>query len=152
MNKIALSIVVTVSLVCVNAVYAAEGGTMDTSVYSEIAKSAPVKGGVKQISYDQFMTIRNFGQNYILIDVLSPDSYAKGHIKGARSFPLDTINKDTASAMLSKDSETIVYCGSFHCGASTAAAKKLLGLGYKVLDYKGGLEEWQEKGNKLVTK
>ena len=37
-----------------------------------------------------------------------------------------------------------------HHGASTAAAKKLSGIGYRVLDYKGGLKEWQEKGNNLV--
>lgn len=30
---------------------------------------------------------------------------------------------------------------------STAAAKKLGAPGYRVLDYKGGLKEWKEKGN-----
>lgn len=96
------------------------------------------------------MSIRNSGEKYLLIDVLSAESYAEGHIPDSISMPLETINQDTASKVISKDTNVIVYCGSFQCHASTAAAEKLSGLGYKVLDYKGGLKEWQEKGNSLV--
>ena len=152
MKNIALVVIAVMTLICVSAVYAAEEGAMNTSVYSKIAANASLKNGVKEITYDQFMQIRNSGQTYILLDVLPASSYAKGHIEGARSFPLETINKDTVSAMLSKDSDIIVYCGSFQCGASTSAAKQLSDLGYKVLDYKGGRQEWQDKGNKLVSK
>lgn len=123
----------------------------DESVFSHVAGETAMKGGVKEISYDQFMRIRNSGEKYVLLDVLAKDSYAKGHIEGAGSFPVDTINKSTAAKRLSKDDNIIVYCGSFQCPASTGAAKKLSGLGYDVLDYKGGLKEWQEKGNRLVS-
>ena len=151
MNKVLLNIVSILILVCVQVTYAAEGGAMKTSVYSEIAKVTPVKNGVKEISYTRFMEIRNSGEKYILLDVLDTKSYADGHIEGSLSLPVNTITKETASAMLDKDSNVIVYCASFKCGASTAAANKLSGLGYKVLDYKGGLSEWQDKGNKLVS-
>ncbi|MDP3787129.1 MAG: rhodanese-like domain-containing protein [Candidatus Omnitrophota bacterium] len=122
------------------------------SMFSHVANEALTKNGVREITYEQFMSIRNSGEEYTLFDVLSPDSYDKGHVEGAISFPLDTINKMTAEKRLSKDNHIIVYCGSFQCAASTEAAKKLSGLGYDVLDYKGGLKEWQEKGNKLVSK
>ncbi len=151
MNKILLSIMVVIGLACVNQVYGAEGGNMKTSVYSEVAAGTSLKNGVKEISYDQFVKIRNSGDRYILLDVLPVDSYVKGHIEHARSYPVDGINEATAAALLKKDAGIIVYCGSFKCAASTAAAKKLSGLGYNVLDYKGGLKEWQEKGNKLVS-
>lgn len=111
---------------------------------------ANMKEGVEEITYERFMNIRKSGEKYVLLDVLSPDSYDKGHIEGAQSFPAETINKATAEKRLSKDDRIIVYCGSFQCAASTEAAKKLSGLGYNVVDYKGGLKEWQEKGNKLV--
>ena len=128
-----------------------EGHKYDAgSVCGMVAKEAAVKDGVKEITYDQFMKIRNSGEKYALLDVLSAESYANGHIESAESFPVDTISKESAGARLSNDANVIVYCGSFQCGASTAAAKKLSGLGYNVLDYKGGLKEWQEKGNKLV--
>ena len=122
------------------------------SMFSHVTNETVMKNGAKQITYEQFMSIRNSGEKYMLFDVLSPDSYDKGHIEGAISFPLNMINKAMAKKRLSKKDHIIVYCGSFQCTASTGAAKKLSELGYNVLDYKGGLKEWQENGNKLVSK
>lgn len=122
------------------------------SMFSQVASETVMKNGVKEITYDQFMSIRNSGEKYTLLDVLASEfgSYNKGHIEGAVSFSVGDINKATAEKRLSKEDHIIVYCGSFQCTSSTEAAKKLSGLGYNVLDYKGGLKEWQEKGNKLV--
>ena len=143
-------------LIIITALLVAFAGT-DRGVFSapegtfaRISEAAPEKGGVKEITYEQFMKIRNSGEKFILLDVLSADSYRQGHIQGARSFPLEAINRKSAEKMIPKGTPAIVYCGSFQCAASTAAAKKLGGLGYNVLDYKGGLKEWQDKGNKLV--
>ena len=111
------------------------------------------KVGVTNILYEEFMEIKRSGEDYVLLDALSVESYNKGHIEGARSMPLGSINEDTAAkAIGAKDAKVVVYCGSFMCPASTKAAEKLMSLGYtNVLDYKGGLQEWQEKGNKLVN-
>ena len=127
-----------------------EGQTGGKNMFSQVSKEAAIKDGVKEIRYDQFMKIRNSCEKYVLLDVLSPESYNKGHIEGALSFPLETINKDTAKKNLSKDDSIVVYCGSFQCAASTGAAKKLSALGYDILDYKGGLKEWQEKRGKFI--
>jgi rhodanese-related sulfurtransferase len=106
---------------------------------------------VKKISYDEFLEIRKSGKPYTLLDVLSSESYDMGHIEVAKSFPVDEINQDTAEKRLPEEEQIIVYCGSFACQASTEAAKKLSDMGYDVLEYDGGLKEWQEKGNKLVS-
>jgi len=127
-----------------------KGAYAKPSVFDQVASQAKVKNGVREITYDQFMKIRKSSEKYVLLDVLSSDSYVKGHIEGAVSFPATTINKKTASGRLSKDAKIIVYCGSFHCGTSTYVAETLIALGYNVLDYKGGLQEWQDKGNSLV--
>ena len=121
-----------------------------TSEFEEIASKATIKDGVKKMTYDQLVKLRNAGKKYILFDVLQSDSYSNGHIEGAISFPLDIINKVNAKNKIPQDSNFVVYCASFKCPASTVAAKKLSELGYSVLDYKGGLQEWQEKGNGLV--
>jgi rhodanese-related sulfurtransferase len=132
--------------------YAQEVGKMaKESVFLSAAKAAKIEKGTRQISYDQFIKIRNSGEKYLLLDVLAKDSYDNmGHIEGSLSFPLTDIDKKSAQARLSKSDHIVVYCGSFQCTASTAAAKELSKLGYDVLDYKGGLKEWQEKGNGLV--
>ena len=120
------------------------------TVFGKILKEVPVKEGVKMISYKKLMKLQKSGEKFVLVDVLSADSYGKGHIEGAVSLPLDTINKDSAAAAIPQGSDVVVYCAGFKCPASTEGAKKLTDLGYKALDYKGGLKEWQEKGNSPV--
>ena len=84
--------------------------------------------------------------------MLSAESFKDGRIEGSISFPFETINKNSAKSKIAKGSHVVAYCASFKCLASTEAASKIAKLGYKTLDYKGGLKEWQEKGNKLIMK
>jgi rhodanese-related sulfurtransferase len=150
--KVLFAVAALLCLVVVDSAvsYAEEGKMAEGSVFLSAAKAAKMEKGTRQISYDQFMQIRNSGEKYILLDVLAKDSYDSGHIPGSQSFPLTDIDKKSAQARLSKSGHIIVYCGSFQCTASTAAAKELSKLGYNVLDYKGGLKDWQDKGNSLV--
>lgn len=90
------------------------------------------------------MKMRNAGQQFRLVDVLSAESFEKEHIPGAVSLPLADIDKDTAQSFR-KDETIVVYCASFECSASTKAAEKLFALGYRnVLDYKGGLKDYKD--------
>lgn len=120
-------------------------------VFAVVYKDLVLKDGVREINYEQFMKIRNSNGKYILLDARSAESYKAGHIELALSFPVQTIDKENAAKRLTKESNIIVYCAGFHCQASTLAAKSLSSFGYKVVDYKGGVGEWQEKGNKLVS-
>ena len=124
---------------------------MIEGVYGQIYDHADIQDGVRMITYDQFTRLRNSGEKYLLLDVLLADTYNQGHIEGAINLPVTAINAETAAGVASKDSNIVVYCGSFKCTASTTAAQKLSALGYKVVDYKGGLKEWKEKGNQLVS-
>jgi len=158
MHKVMISLAVGIILICGSAF--ATCGTCESDAHAQkevkgmfplIAEQVMEKDGVKEINILQFMVIRNSGEKYVLLDVLSEDSYNQGHIPGAMSFPSKTINEETAAKILSKDDNIIVYCGSFECKASTTAAKMLGVLGYSVLDYKGGLQQWQERGNELSS-
>ena len=122
----------------------------EAGMFEKIYNVAPVTDGVRKITYDQFMQLRNSGEKYVLVDVLSADSFKDGHIEGSISLPFDTINEKSAKAKIAKGSHVVTYCASFQCLASTKAASEIAKLGYKTLDYKGGLKEWQENGNKLV--
>lgn len=86
------------------------------------------------------------GERFVLLDVRSKEDYDKEHIKGARSLPLDEIDRK-APQSLKKDEKIIVYCDSYVCSASTSAYKFLLRMGYaNVRDYKGGVREWKASG------
>ena len=118
--------------------------------FTKIFNKTPVTNGARIITYAQFMKIRNSDEKFVLVDVLSRDDYATGHIEGAISFPVSSITRDSALKKIPKYSNVIVYCLSSACPLSVEASCKLSSYEYKVLDYKGGLDEWQDKGNKLV--
>lgn len=79
-----------------------------------------------------------------IINVLSPEQYKLGMIKGSLKIPLKDLEKRAGE--LDNFHEVVVYCASYQCGASRAAAKKLMKMHYNVYAYEGGIKEWKEAG------
>lgn len=101
---------------------------------------------VKFISKEHLKRMMDNNERFILVDVRSTEDYNQGHIRGAKSLPLDEIVAK-ASQMLKSSDNIVVYCGSYVCMASTNAYKALNKLGYtSIHDYKGGIEEWNTAG------
>lgn len=100
---------------------------------------------VRTISIDQLRDMYQKNEKFILVDARGREDYDRSHLPGAQSIPVEDIG-DHASR-LDKRETIITYCGSFQCQASTMAAKEFMKHGFKnVLDYKGGIQEWTEKG------
>ena len=153
MNKILIilaAILLTRVAFTIGEVYSQQENSlkMKRDVFSQVSEEARVINRVKQITYEQFMKIQNSGELYILIDVRAPANYNAGHIDGAISFFLNSINANSASQILPKGSRVITYGRRFSSLMSARAARKLADLGYDVLDYKGGYQEWRGKGNR----
>jgi len=86
------------------------------------------------------------GEDFVLVDVLSAESYRERHLPRAISVPLSTLG-ETAAQSLDRSKEIIVYCTSFQCMASRMAAQRLEDYGFKrVLAFEGGLADWEEAG------
>jgi rhodanese-related sulfurtransferase len=117
--------------------------------FDKLCDEAVVVNGVKRITYEQFQRLRASGDKYVLVDVLSSDDYRTGHIPGAISFPLNSINLYNSANKIPVGSRVVVYCLDSGCPYSDDAARKLSGFGYTVLAYKGGLDEWQQKGQRV---
>ena len=101
---------------------------------------------IREIKIDELKRRVNQEKPYVLADARDLDSYDSGHIPGAISIPADEVDQLADKYDLSID--VITYCTSYSCPASTLAAKKFIQHGFKnVLDYKGGLEEWEGQGN-----
>jgi rhodanese-related sulfurtransferase len=91
------------------------------------------------------------GDGFVLVDVLSAESYRREHLPGAINLPLFEIN-EASVADLPRDKDVIVYCASFACQASPMAARKLEELGFtRVTDFEGGLADWKEAGYPLES-
>lgn len=74
-----------------------------------------------------------------LVDVRSPEEFAKGHIEGAVNAPVDTIGERELGA---KDAELVLYCGS---GArASRAAATLRAKGYTRIYELGAMSAWDK--------
>ena len=106
---------------------------------------------LKNITRNALKRMIDKNDDFILVDVLSLESYEKEHIPGSINIPLKDI-KNKAERLLKKDKEIVVYCGSFQCTMSLQAAEILTKLGYKdVYCFEGGLQYWKDAGFSLES-
>ncbi len=79
----------------------------------------------------------------ILLDVRTEEEYNEKHIDGASLLPLDEIDIDHISQLVSdKDTPIIVYCKSGN--RSQQAREKLIALGYSKVYDLGAMNNWKE--------
>ena len=79
----------------------------------------------------------------ILLDVRTKEEYNEKHIDGASLLPLDKIDIDSISQIVSeKDTPIIVYCRSGN--RSQQAREKLIALGYSKVYDLGAMSNWEE--------
>ena len=79
-----------------------------------------------------------------VVNVLSPDYYRLGFIKGSVAIPLAELEKRHTE--LDKSKEVVTYCAGVDCSASGKAAQLLADKGYNVSAYEGGIKEWKAAG------
>lgn len=102
----------------------------------------------KTIDADEFETAIS-SDSVQLLDVRTVEEYNEAHISADCVINIDELQPDfmtKARKVLDKGKTIAVYCRSGRRSAD--AAKKLSDEGYKVIDLKGGILEWQERGKK----
>jgi rhodanese-related sulfurtransferase len=92
------------------------------------------------------MAIEN-GEKLTIVDLRTPELFAKGHIPGAINLKFEELDKNLDK--LSKDTTTVVYCYDIVCHLSARAALELAKKGYKVRELVGGYDSWTERDLKV---
>lgn len=86
----------------------------------------------------------------VIVDVRRPERYREGHIPTAINIFLPEIR--ARDPRLATAQAIIVYGGGWGEALSSAAAKKMISLGYtNVHDFRGGVELWRDAGYELVV-
>lgn len=87
------------------------------------------------------------GDELVLVDALSPTSYAASHLPGAINMPLEWVDERARRRIPDRDTEVVVYCASSTCESSVEVANRLIELGYRnVGHYVEGKRDWAEAG------
>ena len=92
---------------------------------------------------DVYADILTSTQDYILLDVRSPEAYHKSHAISAINMPHSHINGQ-AFAKYSNDSKFVVYCWGPGCNGASKAAAKIAELGFAVKEMIGGIHYWED--------
>jgi rhodanese-related sulfurtransferase len=85
----------------------------------------------------------------VLLDVRPQPEFLAGHIAGARSAPLATI--DEVASTLPRRREIVAYCRGPYCVYADDAVRLLRGRGLKALRLDVGYPEWQRAGLPVET-
>ena len=100
--------------------------------------------------WDVHDAISSGGQDFVLLDVRSPDMFARGHVQGAINLPH---RKITGRKMAEWPAGTmfVVYCAGPHCNGANRGAIRLAELGRPVKEMIGGIAGWVDEGFSLVA-
>ena len=77
----------------------------------------------------------------VLVDVRPPEEFAAGHIEGARSIPIDELERRLAE--LPPDREVVAYCRGPFCAYAHEAVRKLHAAGRDARRLEEGWPEWR---------
>ena len=95
--------------------------------------------------WDVHDAVSNGRQDFLLVDVRSPDLYANGHAPGAVNIP----HRKLIESLLghySRETIFVVYCAGPHCNGAHRAAVRLARLGRPVKIMIGGMTGWLDEG------
>jgi phage shock protein E len=110
--------------------------------------AAPAQTVIDHPSPDQVYERLEQGDDFILLDVRTPEEWAESHIDGATLLPLQELEA-RAAGELPKDADIVVYCRSGN--RSAQAAEYLAGAGYSHISDMGGIQDWQAAGLPVVS-
>jgi rhodanese-related sulfurtransferase len=109
------------------------------------AAAARAEGGFKEINAADFEK-RRTKRRTVVLDVRSPEEFAKGHIPGAVNADINSPDFAAKAAQYDKQQTILVNC---HAGSRGAiASAELARLGFKTIcNLEGGIDAWEKAGN-----
>ena len=93
-----------------------------------------------QINMDEAIAMMEAENDYIILDVRTPEEFSEKHIPGAINVANETIGSEEIPELPDKDQLILVYCRSGN--RSKQASEKLVALGYTNIVEFGGINDW----------
>ena len=129
-----------------------------TSLVTEIPAAAPAEAlahfearlRFETDCWDVHASLAGGSADFVLLDVQSPEAFARGHVDGAVNLPHALITRERMRSF-APDPTFVVYCAGAHCNGANKAAVRLARLGYPVKEMIGGVTGWLDEGFELVN-
>ena len=120
----------------------AESDPMQISTVYAITLRTPAirESTYTQISMEEAVAMMNTENDYIILDVRTPEEFADKHISNAINIPNEVIGTEEIAELPDKEQLILVYCRSGN--RSKQASEKLVALGYTNVYEFGGINDW----------
>lgn len=106
--------------------------------------------GFETDCWDVHASLQAGQQDFVLLDVRSPELYARGHVPGALNIPHGKLIASRLAGF-PRDTLFVVYCAGPHCNGANKAAVRLARMGYAVKEMIGGITGWADEGFAFAT-
>jgi rhodanese-related sulfurtransferase len=104
------------------------------------------KAAAREITREELRAKMDRGEGFVLVDALSQEHYASGHLPGAVNLPYEFVD-EAEKVLPDKNAEIVVYCMNVDCEASGLEARELVEMGYaNVRYYAAGKLDWIRAG------
>jgi rhodanese-related sulfurtransferase len=104
-----------------------------------------LKGRERLTAVDRRSLLRRIRQgDVVVLDVRDTSEFKAGHIPGARSVPLEELERALKS--IPKNKEIIAYCRGLYCGLAEDAVALLRKKGYRASRIHDSIVDWKEAG------
>ena len=104
------------------------------------AAPAESEASYRQVSMDEAIAMMEEKNDYIILDVRTPEEFAEKHIPDAINIPNEIIGTEEIPELPDKEQLILVYCRSGN--RSKQASEKLVRLGYTNIVEFGGINDW----------
>lgn len=109
-----------------------------------------LKPKVPTVSVDDLMKAIEMKEKIVILDVRTPEEYARVHIENSINLPVDKITDRVTTVITDKDTKLFVYCMSG--SRSVMAVDMMVNMGYtNVFDVTSGLLAWRIKKYPLIS-
>jgi rhodanese-related sulfurtransferase/DNA-binding HxlR family transcriptional regulator len=109
---------------------------------AEVERAAREYLGVDVEAIDRDELVARMARgDVVLVDVRPEEEYAAGHIEGARSIPIDELERRLSE--LPRGREVVAYCRGPFCAYAHQAVRQLQASGRKARRLEDGWPEWR---------
>lgn len=108
----------------------------DSDAYEDRKEQAKYR----RITADEAQVLMQQMQNYLVLDVRSPEEYAAGHIPHAINIPMEQFGEEAPRELPDRNQTIFVYCVKGI--RSMNVANRLAHMGYRNIVEMGGIQDW----------
>ena len=94
----------------------------------------------RRITADEAQVLMQKEENYLILDVRTPEEFAEGHIPHAINIPMDAFGEEPPRELPDRNQMIFVYCVKGI--RSMNVANRLAHMGYRNIVEMGGIQDW----------